>query len=75
MSTIISIVHAALAFALNLSLPGAIRLVLVSAVGCALLVLFKPILVGLLRAFVLLVKPKFTKEERLARAQYAMRWP
>lgn len=75
MSTIISIVHDPLAFLLNLSLAGAIRLILGSAVGGSLLVLFKPLLVGVARAFILLVKPKFSKEERLARAQYSTRWP
>ena len=75
MSTIISVVDEALPFILAISLPAAIRIVLTSAVGCALLVLFKPLLVGLLRAFVLLVKPRLSKEERLARAQYSARWP
>lgn len=75
MSTIISVVDEALPFILAISLPAGIRIVLTSAVGCALLVLFKPLLIGLLRAFVLLVKPKLSKEERLARAQYSARWP
>ena len=75
MSTIISVVHDVLPFILAISLPAAIRVVLTSAVGCALLVLFKPLLIGLLRAFVLLVKPKLSKEERLARAQTSIRWP
>ena len=75
MSTITSVLHEALPFILAISLPAAIRIVLTSAAGCAMLVLFKPLLTGLLRAFVLLVKPKLSKEERLARAQYSIRWP
>jgi hypothetical protein len=75
MSTTISAVQASLAPVLSFSEAHALRFMLISAIGGPLLVLFKPILLGLLRALVLLVKPKYSKEERLARAQYATRWP
>ena len=53
----------------DFSLIAAIKLALVIAVGGGLLVLFQPLLRGCLRAAVLVVKPKLSKEERLQRRQ------
>nr|WP_229428069.1 hypothetical protein [Massilia soli] len=39
------------------------------AAVAALLVFFKPLLVGIARAMLLVVRPRLTKEERLARRQ------
>ncbi|WP_229214608.1 hypothetical protein [Duganella sp. HH101] len=62
MSTIISFVQ-------NFSLVAAGELALASGAVCALLVLFKPLLRGLGRAAMLVVKPKRSKEELLQRRQ------
>ncbi|WP_229212250.1 hypothetical protein [Duganella sp. HH105] len=62
MSTIISIVQ-------NFSLVAAGELALASGAVCALIVLFKPLLRGLGRAALLVVKPKRSKEEQLQRRQ------
>ncbi|WP_254441865.1 hypothetical protein [Duganella vulcania] len=62
MSTIISVVQ-------NISLIAAGELALASGAVCALAVLFKPLLRGLARAAVLVVKPKRSKEEQLQRRQ------
>ena len=69
MSTVISLVQTAFSPVLDLSLLNAVQIVLAAIVIAALLVLFKPLLLGLGRAFVLLVKPRPSKEERLARRQ------
>jgi len=53
----------------DFSLIAAIKLALVIAAGGGLLVLFRPLLRGCLRAAVLVVKPKLSKEERLQRRQ------
>ncbi|WP_229205591.1 MULTISPECIES: hypothetical protein [unclassified Duganella] len=53
----------------DFSLFAAIKLALVIAVSGGLLVLFQPLLRGCLRAAVLVVKPKLSKEERLQRRQ------
>ncbi|MCU6497663.1 hypothetical protein LPN04_07655 [Rugamonas sp. A1-17] len=62
MSTIISVVQ-------NISLIAAGELALASGAVCALAVLFKPLLRGLARAAVLVIKPKRSKEEQLQRRQ------
>jgi len=62
MSTIISVLQA-------LSFITAIQVALAAVVTVALLVLFKPLLRGVARAAMLIVKPKLTKEERLQRRQ------
>ncbi|MQA22588.1 hypothetical protein GEV02_09295 [Rugamonas sp. FT29W] len=62
MSTIISFVQ-------NFSLVAAGELALASGAVCALIVLFKPLLRGLGRAAMLVVKPKRSKEEQLQRRQ------
>lgn len=46
-----------------------LQTLLALAAGAALLVLFKPLLRGIARALLLLVKPKLSKEQRLARRQ------
>jgi hypothetical protein len=53
----------------DFSLFAAVKLALVIAVSGGLLVLFQPLLRGCLRAAVLVVKPKLSKEERLQRRQ------
>lgn len=62
MSTFISLVQ-------NISLLAAGELALASGAVCALAVLFKPLLRGLARAAMLVVKPKRSKEEQLQRRQ------
>ncbi|MYM29274.1 hypothetical protein GTP58_13170 [Duganella sp. CY15W] len=62
MSIIISAVQ-------DFSLIAAIKLALLVAVSGGMLVLFKPLLVGCVRAAVLVVKPKMSKEQRLQRRQ------
>ncbi|WP_229259269.1 hypothetical protein [Duganella aceris] len=62
MSTIISAVQ-------DFSLLASVQLALVVAVTVGFLVLFKPLLRGCVRAAVLVVKPKLSKEERLQRRQ------
>ncbi|MBY0555682.1 MAG: hypothetical protein K2P77_00595 [Burkholderiaceae bacterium] len=62
MSTLISAVQ-------NFSLLTAGELALASGAVCALLVVFKPLLTGLVRAAMLVVKPKLSKEELLQRRQ------
>ncbi|WP_295995174.1 hypothetical protein [Rugamonas sp.] len=66
MSTFISAVHAA---TLNISLYSMVEIALGLALAAALLRLFRPLLVGLARALVLLLKPKLSKEQRLHRRQ------
>ena len=62
MSTFISVLQA-------LSFTSAVQLALAAVVAAGLLVLFKPLLRGVVRAVMLIVKPKLTKEERLQRRQ------
>jgi len=62
MSTLISAVQ-------NFSLLTAGELALASGAVCALLVVFKPLLTGLVRAAMLVVSPKLSKEELLQRRQ------
>jgi hypothetical protein len=69
MSIIISTVQAALAPVLDVSILGAIQTLLGMTFSVALLVLFKPLLRGIARALVLLVKPRLSKEQRLAQRQ------
>jgi hypothetical protein len=66
MSTLISIVQTA---AQNFSLAATIQTALCVVAGTALLLLFKPLLRGIARALLLLVKPKLSKEQRLQRRQ------
>lgn len=66
MSTIISAVQAA---ALDISLVAALQTVFGLVVLLAVLRMFKPLLTGVGRALVLVVKPKLSKEERLQRRQ------
>jgi hypothetical protein len=66
MSTYISLVHAA---AQHLSLIAALEITAGLAVALALLLLFKPLLLGVARALLLVVKPKLSKEQRLQRRQ------
>jgi hypothetical protein len=58
MSTFISAVHAAFSVIHDIAPAAALRVVLSTVIGLALLMLFKPLLLGIVRAFVLLLKPK-----------------
>ncbi len=69
MSITISTVQAALAPVLDVSILGAIQALLGMTFCVALLVLFKPLLLGIGRAMVLVVKPRLSKEQRLAQRQ------
>ena len=69
MSIIISTVQAALAPVLDVSILGALQTLLGMTFSVALLVLFKPLLLGIARALLLLVKPRLSKEQRLAKRQ------
>lgn len=69
MSTLISAVQATLAVLLDISLLSAVQVLLGAVFGAALLVLFKPLLLGVARAMVLVLKPRMSKEQRLARRQ------
>ena len=62
MSTIIAVLQ-------DFSFLAAVQLALAVVAAIGLLVLFKPLLRGCVRAIVLLVKPKLTKEELLQRRQ------
>lgn len=66
MSTIISTVHAA---ALHISVGGALQTLFGLVLMVLVLRMFKPLLTGVGRALVLVVKPKLSKEERLQRRQ------
>jgi len=71
MSTILSVLHHVIGPAMGLSLLGAVEAVLVAVPLLLLLVLFKPLLRGIARALVLVVRPKLSKEQRLARRSLA----
>ena len=60
-------------FSLFAALFAVMKLALLVAVCGGLVVLFKPLLLGLARAAVLVVKPKMTREQRLQRRQLATR--
>jgi hypothetical protein len=69
MSTVLPFVQSALAPVLAITIVGAVKILLGLALGVATLCLFKPLLLGIARALVLVVKPRLTKEQRLARRQ------
>jgi len=71
MSTILSVLHHVIGPAMGMSLLGAVEAVLVAVPLLLLLVLFKPLLRGIARALVLVVRPKLSKEQRLARRSLA----
>lgn len=60
-------------FSLFAALFAVMKLALLVAISGGLVVLFKPLLLGLARAAVLVVKPKMTREQRLQRRQLATR--
>ncbi|MBA5685910.1 hypothetical protein H3H39_02440 [Duganella sp. LX47W] len=64
MSTFISLVHAT---APQFSLMAALEITAALGAALALLLLFKPLLLGVARALQLVIKPKLTKEQRLQR--------
>jgi hypothetical protein len=67
MSTILSVLHHVIGPALGISLLGAVEALLVAVPVVFLLILFKPLLRGIARALVLVVRPKLSREQRLAR--------
>jgi uncharacterized membrane protein (DUF106 family) len=69
MSTVISAVQIALAAVLDISLVSALQIALSAVVLAALLALFRPLLVGVARAAMLALKPRLSKEQRLAKRQ------
>lgn len=69
MSTVISAVQIAFASALDFPLLSMLQALLSAILIAALLVLFRPLLLGVARAALLLVKPRLSKEQRLARRQ------
>jgi hypothetical protein len=64
MSTFISAVQA---LTLDLSIMDAIQILLGAALALSMLLLFKPLLRGIARALLLVVRPKLDKEQRLQR--------
>lgn len=64
MSTFISAVQA---LTLDLSIMDAIQILLGAVLALSLLLLFKPLLRGIARALLLVVRPKLNKEQRLQR--------
>ena len=69
MSTVLSAVPAAIAAVSDISLLSALQIALGAVAAAALLALFKPLLLGVARAALLVVKPKMSKEQRLAARQ------
>ena len=69
MSTALPFVQAAFASVLDISIVGAVKMVFGVALVVGLLCLFKPLLTGIVRALVLVVKPRLSKEQRLAQRQ------
>ena len=69
MSTLLSFVQAALAPVLGIAPLGAVKILLGLTLLAAVLGLFKPLLLGIARALVLVVKPRLSKEQRQARRQ------
>ncbi len=67
MSTHISAIHGVIAALFAISLPSAVCFGLAAGAGAALLSLFRPLLRGVGRALVLVVKPKLSRQELLAR--------
>ncbi|MBY0241418.1 MAG: hypothetical protein K2X55_19095 [Burkholderiaceae bacterium] len=64
MSTFISAVQALL---LQVSLMTALQAVLGALLALSLVLLFKPLLLGLVRALALVIRPKHSREERAQR--------
>lgn len=64
MSTFISAVQA---LTLDLSMMDALQILLGAVLALSMLLLFKPLLRGIARALLLVVRPKLDKEQRLQR--------
>ena len=69
MSTFISAFHASALPLQEISPAGVIEAVLGCAALLAFVLLFRPLLVGIARALLLVVKPKLSREQRLAKMQ------
>lgn len=64
MSTFISAIQA---LTLDISMMDAIQILLGAVLALSMLLLFKPLLRGIARALLLVVRPKLNKEQRLQR--------
>lgn len=69
MSDFISAAQAAALPLQGATMTGAVQVVLYSAALLGFVLLFKPLLIGIARALVLVVNPKVSKEDRLAKRQ------
>src|SRR5471030_3484690 len=66
MSTFATAFYAVSAAVLDISLLNVLQIALVMVAIAAFALLFKPLLVGIARAMVLVVRPKLSRDERLA---------
>ncbi len=69
MSTLLSLVHSVQAAAFDVPLLAVLRALLLTSFIGALVLLFKPLLSGIGRALLLMVKPHLSREELRARGQ------
>lgn len=69
MSIIITTIQATFAPALGISLLKAFHIVVSGLALAGMLIVFKPLLIGIMKASILLVKPRLSKEQRLERRQ------
>lgn len=69
MSTFATALYAVSAPAFDVSLLAVFQVALIVVAVGAFALLFKPLLVGIARAMVLVVRPKMSREQRLARQQ------
>ncbi|MGK5026900.1 hypothetical protein [Janthinobacterium sp. RB2R34] len=67
MSTFATALYAIPAAVLDISLIAFLQLALALVAIAAFALVFKPLLVGIARALVLVVRPKLSREQRLAR--------
>lgn len=68
MSTTVSLLQTVLSAAANVQIWPLVRGIASLSAIAALILLFKPLLIGIARALILVVNPRLTKEERIARA-------
>lgn len=69
MSTFASALYAVSVPTFDISLLAVVQVSLILVAVSAFALLFKPLLVGIARAMVLVVRPKLSREQRLARQQ------
>jgi len=73
MSTFATAFYAVSAAVLDISLLNVLQIALVMVAIAAFALLFKPLLVGIARAMVLVVRPKLSRDERLAQQELKFR--